>query len=360
MSDTIRILFIIDGLRPGGKERQLLEILKNLDDVLFVKGVITFNSNQHYSNHVKGITQFFKELKKRPSRLKPLYEIWKCFKEFRPDIVHTFDTLSSFYSWLPCKYYRIPIIDGSIRDAGVDRGLNKYFKLFFLKQANKIVSNSYAGLKTYNISGHVIYNAIDKNRFFAPLNNGDFNIIMSANFTDYKDHLTFIKASIKLVQEKEVDHVFLLGDGPHKEKFENLLKSGYSNICDNFHFIGTVENVEEYLAKCSIGVLCSTIKYGEGLSNSILEYMAAGLIAIATNIGGSNEIINHRENGFLICPDDYTEIIRIVKEIKKDSELKEKIIMNAKNTIEKKFHITRNIQKLQSIYAEILDEIHYT
>jgi len=277
--------------------------------------------------------------------------MWQCYKDFKPDIVHTWDSLSSFYSYFPSKLYKVKTIDGSIRDAGVEKGLNKYFKRFLLKRADLIIANSLAGLKAYHVTGTVIYNVINRDRFKIKIKSAEYNLVMAANFTNYKDQKTFLKAAVILVQEKIADHIFLLGEGPKKIKYEDWINKNYPTIQQKFHFPGAIGNVEEYLAQCKVGVLCSTPEYSEGLSNSVLEYMAAGLIPIATDIGGSREIIIDGYNGFLFKPGDSDEIVRIVKKLKNDNALTEIFKLNAAKTITEKFSYIENIEKLENIYV---------
>jgi glycosyltransferase involved in cell wall biosynthesis len=348
-----RILYVTDGLAAGGKERQLLELIKNLDKKEFVCGVITFNSNQHYSAQVKDSCARYWELKKRPTRLEPLISIWKCFRKFKPDIVHTWDSLSSFYAFLPCKVFNIPLIDGSIRDAGIDKGREFYFKRFFLKRADRVISNSYAGLKKYKIAGWVIYNAIDISRFLQNVKTEEFNIIMTANFTDYKDHDAFLKAAIDLMKNRIVDQVYLLGDGPSRQKYIDWVENNYPSFSAKIHFPGAVYNVEEYLATCRIGVLCSTERFSEGISNSVLEYMAAGLVPLMTDTGAAREILKDGVNGFLFAPGDWQRIVNIIKQLKADRLKKEIIVQSAKKTITENFDLKTNLSKYTSIYREL-------
>lgn len=349
----INILYVTDGLAAGGKERQLLEMIKNLDNEEFTCGVITFNSNQHYSAQVKDCSAWYWELKKRPTRLEPLISIWKCFREFRPDIVHTWDSLSSFYAYLPCKVYNIPLIDGSIRDAGIDKGWEYYFKRFFLKRADRVIGNSYAGLKKYKIEGQVIYNAIDTLRFIPGSKTTEFNIIMTANFTDYKDHDTFLKATIELMKDQIIDQAYLLGTGPNRQKYIDWVISNYPSFSGKIHFPGIVHNVEEYLANCQIGVLCSTERFSEGISNSVLEYMAAGLVPLMTDTGAALEIINEGVNGFLFAPGDWQKIVDIIEQLKADRIKKELIVQAAKKTINERFDQKINISEYARIYREL-------
>lgn len=351
----MKILFIIDGLKGGGKERQLNEIINSLlQDSPVSIGVITFNKNQHYTTSIKSKVSCFVELNKHPNPFLPLFTIWRHIVKFNPDIIHTWDSLSSFYAYLPSRYLKIKFVDGSIRDAGFDKGWEKVFKKFFLKRADIVIANSKAGLAHYNTNGKVIYNAINLRRFNYHVNHKSFNIVMTANFTDYKDHKTFINAALELVAAGNVDHVYLIGDGPHKIKYVHWLDHEFTQIKDKFHFLGSISNVEEYLALCQVGILCSTPEYSEGLSNAVLEYMASGLIPIVTDLGGSSEIINHRVNGFLISPENKEEIVYYVNLIKSEEALTNDLKRNAAKTIREKFSPETIINQLNSIYKELL------
>lgn len=353
LAGQIKILHITDGLAAGGKERQLVEMIKNMDKGEFACGVITFNSNQHYSAQAKDCSVRYWELKKRPTRLEPLFSIWKCFREFRPDVVHTWDSLSMFYAFMPCKVYNMPLIDGSIRDVGIDKGWEYYFKRFFLKRADCVIGNSYAGLNKYKIEGRVVYNAIDTSRFPSHKQTDEFNIIMTANFTDYKDHETFLKAIVELMKDRVVDQAYLLGAGPHRQKHITWIENQYHSFSEKIHFPGAVYNVEEYLANCQIGILCSTDRFSEGISNSVLEYMAAGLVPLMTDTGAAREIINDGVNGFLFAPGDWQRIVDIVTQLKADQAKKEIIVASAEKTITERFDLKSNVSEYARLYREV-------
>lgn len=350
----MNILLIISSLGSGGRERQLVEILRYLSQNGVRVGVVTFTSDNPYDSVVEEYSCYYKKLKKRPTRLEPFFSIWQCFSEFKPDIVHSWDSLSSLYSFLPVLFFRLKLIDGSIRDAGIDTGVNYILKRIMLKISNQVISNSSAGLAYYKVSGNVIYNSIDLSRFSKKdQNSKGFNIIMTANFTDYKDQLTFIKAAIILKLEGIVDNIYLAGSGPNLIKCRVYVNERILEFKDAFHFIGSVNNIEAYLVKCRIGVLCSTSKYGEGVSNSVLEYMSAGMVAIGTNIGGTSEIIEDGVNGFLIAEGDSNSIVEIVKKVKADRELFNRITTNAGITLEDKFSYSKNCEKLVDIYRKL-------
>ena len=348
----MNIAYITDGLGYGGKQRQLSEFVKY------------FSVNQHkvfvyYFNEKEGFLPIVKQIAHKVIRIprakkKSLYPflfLQQSFKKNRLDLIHTFDSMSTFYSIIAAKSQNIPIIDGSIRDAGIEKKGEYLFKRINLKLTDAIVANSKAGLAYYKINnGYFIYNAVDLSRFTkASLNTS--NIIMVASFTDYKDHNLFMNASKKLIKHKVIKYSYLVGDGPNLLKYKALVKSW--NLQNNIVFLGARDDVEVVLGKSTVGVLCSTKKYSEGVSNSILEYMASGLISIGPELGGVPEIIVHGKNGFLY---EVENIDSLVTQIINCFELKQswpQIVKNAEKTIEKKFSFERNMKRLLNIYREI-------
>jgi glycosyltransferase involved in cell wall biosynthesis len=72
-------------------------------------------------------------------------------------------------------------------------------------------------------------------------------------------------------------------------------------VADSVDLAGPSDAVEHELAHADVGILPSRF---EGLSNTLLEYMAAGLPVIATRISGSEDLVIPRRNGWLCDVDD--------------------------------------------------------
>jgi len=92
-------------------------------------------------------------------------------------------------------------------------------------------------------------------------------------------------------------HLVLLGDGPERPALERL--AGELAIESKVIFVGNVSDVRGYLDAADIFVLPSE---AEGISNALLEAMAAGLACIATSVGGSPEVLDNGSCGILLPP----------------------------------------------------------
>lgn len=351
----MKICFIIDGLRFGGKERQLSQIVKGLAENQYQVYLITFKKTDAYSDvfdkYTKDIIVIQRRFKKDLSPVKKIYNLCRYYKF---NIIHTFDTLSTFFVVLPAKLTRTILIDGSIRDAGTVHGFGLLFKRINLWFSNYQIGNSLAGLQYYNVKhGYVLYNAIDTDRFVKNVCKRKI-VIMNASFSDYKDHKTFFKGVQTFVDSGKIDEVRLIGDGKHKTFWENTVL-GWKNS-EKYKFYGYVDDVEKLLSNASIGVLCSTKRYSEGISNSILEYMGAGLIAIASDIGGTSEIIETGKNGFLFEGENAENLKSLLADVLQNKIEVKYLKQNALDTLSVKFSYRKNIQGLISYYQKIIDE----
>ena len=115
MQKKIKLLYFIDGFFAGGKERQFIEILRHLDREIYTIGIVTFNKDLFYTETAKALADYFIEIDKT-KKLKPFISVWKPINKFKPDIIHTWDYLSSLYVYLPSRIRRIKFINGSIQD----------------------------------------------------------------------------------------------------------------------------------------------------------------------------------------------------------------------------------------------------
>jgi len=345
-------LYASDGLGNGGKERQLIETIRNLDLNKFRIGLIAFNSNQYYSELAKRIAEYYSVFIKDKSVIEPFFTVFEAFERFKPDIVHSYDLLSSVYTYFPSKIYKAKIINASIQDSSLDKGWQYKLKKRLLSASDINISNSIKGFSYYKTQGEVLYNFIDSNRFNGERSDIGLNVAMVANFTEYKDYVSYFKIVKELIRLNFIDIAYAIGSGKYLSKYKREIGAD-ENLRDKIIFTGNIENIESFLSTLSIGFLFSTEEYGEGISNSVLEYMASGVIPIVSDIGASSEIIEDGVDGFLVNKYDVSGIAEIVLKIRNDEQYRYEIIENAKRKISDRFGMKRNIRQLEDIYQGV-------
>jgi glycosyltransferase involved in cell wall biosynthesis len=89
----------------------------------------------------------------------------------------------------------------------------------------------------------------------------------------------------------------LVGEGPERDALGSL--AARRGIGGQVVFAGHRGDVERYLAAADFGLLTS---FAEGLSNAMLEYMASGLPVVGSRVSGTEDFVDHGENGWLFEP----------------------------------------------------------
>jgi len=142
----------------------------------------------------------------------------------------------------------------------------------------------------------------------------------------------------------------VLGKGPLEK---TIVKQATAFNVDNmFIFQGAVQNVNDYLHQCDIGVLCSD---REGLSNAILEYMACGLPVVATAVGGNPELIDE-SIGICIPPDSAQALSDALFRLVIDIELRKRMGWASRKKASLNFSWSNSIRQLESYYEKKLQE----
>lgn len=364
----MKILYFINSLLAGGMERQLVGIIKSLTGPGYNYDVILvlMNKEIHYREIFElpvEIRYVIRKWKKDPS---VFVKVYKIFKETQPDFIHTFDSLTSFYATFIASTLNIRLINGSVRDApnkNVIPFLIRLINFMTFPFADIIVSNSKAGLVSYGVKkkGDFIYNSFDfervKNltestiimRKYAV--NTDKIVGMVASFSAQKDYETFIKAAQFLLESRSDITFFAVGDGVKLDECKKLVQEKYSN---KIIFTGNLDDVESLVNIFDVAVLTSNILcHGEGISNSIMEYMALGKPVIATRGGGTSEIVDDDISGYLIDPFDHEMLAEKISFLADNKANAVMMGSKGKQIIKNDF----SVEKMSEAYAKLYESL---
>lgn len=152
--------------------------------------------------------------------------------------------------------------------------------------------------------------------------------------------------AIKLLEQTDLKvEVFLFGSGPLQETLTEKAKK--LEIEKQIHFVGFVDPVSCYLKDMDIFVQASR---WEGLSLALLEAMALGLPVIATDTGGTAEVIQNHLSGILVQPENPEQIAQAIALLMQDKKLRQTLAKSAKERIKKQFSIQHTITHLINLY----------
>jgi glycosyltransferase involved in cell wall biosynthesis len=148
----------------------------------------------------------------------------------------------------------------------------------------------------------VIPNGVDASRFdHAPERgalgvNGGARVIGSVGcLAVRKDYGTLLEAIARIAPRHRDLALVLVGDGPERGALEG--RAHELEIAARVHFLGERPDVERLLPAMDVFVLSSR---EEGIPNALLEAMAAGRPSVATAVGGTVEVLEDGETGWLV------------------------------------------------------------
>lgn len=365
----MRITFIIESFKRGGKERRCLQLIQGLNkagyhniQIIFVNNNIEYPEIYETTAHISIIDRKDKGL----SHFKTYKAIRKCIYKFNPDIVQAWGELSMMYASFIRLTKKFIYICSNVADC------NKLSLLSFRNIAcrtsyliaNNVVGNSLAGLQAYRVpikKATCIHNGFNENRF-SLANNVDYNLLkieldintkylvtMFARVDYYKDPDAFIALANKVLAERDDVTFLVVGKGLYYDKYKDTI--GPKN---RLRFIGFRSDVEPLMALTDVSILFSNYKFHqEGVSNSIMECMAFGTPVIATDGGGSPEIIENGVNGYLVKENNIEESSRILRHLLDNPDKLHEIAQNAKTTIQKHFLLKTMVDKYLALYNNL-------
>lgn len=363
------IIHIIGNLGNGGKERRMIQCVKGLAATnRYNQRIVLLNDTIVYKE-VFEIESVSISVLKQGNLISLYNQISAIIRETQADIIHSWIDTKPFLLLLPIIKIRFHLkyIAGYIGD-GIKIGmLNSYNILsqFTYLVSDRIISNSYAGLvakRALYKKSQVIYNGFDyariktindKDSFKAEFCGiGEKIVVMIGRMRPAKDFSSFIAVAEEAAKANMKVHFLAIGDGPLLEDFKNEAKRKH---LDNITFTGQRSDIESILQIADVSMLFSNDDvHAEGVSNSIMESMAAGVPVIATIGGGTPEIIDDGVNGFIVPPKDYKLAFSRLKQLLEDKELYDDISKHSVKTIEQKFLLSRMTEDYVKLYSELL------
>ena len=301
--------------------------------------------------------------------LKQLKRCVRFIKANKIEIVHTHDFYTNIFGIAAARLAGVPLKIASKREtSGVKSQAQKTIEKRIFRLADQIVANSKA-VETYLVEDgvaqekiNVIYNGLDLQRLTPketnrrkiceqlnlPTGENIKFITLVANLRHaVKNQPMFLRVAQTIKEKVPEAHFVLAGEGELKNDLENLARE--LKIADRTHFIGRCTRVPELLAVSYAGVLTS---FAEGFSNSILEYMAARLPVVATNVGGAREAIAENETGFIVESNDAGTMAERLVQLLENSERAKQFGGRGRRVVEENFSCQRQLRQTLALYNQ--------
>jgi glycosyltransferase involved in cell wall biosynthesis len=369
-----RVFFLVDSLDIGGSESQAVELALRLPRARYIVTLGCLRMQGPLLTRLQGSGISVVEFHPRGG-IDSLRGAWQLFRlakflsRERFDVVHTHDLWSNLMGVPAAFLARVPVIISSQRDLSHlpwYRGKRTVWLRRIRSLSSMVLANANPIREQLIQEGHlrpekvrVVHNGVEVEKFnrtscdshivFANAGGGTRIVLVGNMTSEVKGHRVLINAAAIIVREFQDVRFVLVGDGSYRKQFEAQV--GELGLEKHFLFLGRREDVPEILAACDIAVLPSKT---EGLPNALLEYLAAGLPTVASNVGGNAEIVKDGVTGLLVPPDNAELLATAVLRFLRDSDLAGRLGQSGTEHVRQTFSFERLVEQTEGLYSELL------
>jgi sugar transferase (PEP-CTERM/EpsH1 system associated) len=312
----IHIQHVLLSLEPGGLENGVVNVINGLDAGRFHSSVTCLKRSGPFAARIKrsDVEVHAMGLTSGNDIGLPL-RLARLFRRTRPDVVHTRNAESFFYGFMAAKLAGVRalvhsehgrVLPDSPRRMAVQRWMLRFTDASFAvsEQLRRDMVH-HVGVSPQRME--VIYNGVDVERFerFAraearrALGAADGELVIGSvgRLVAVKNYELLVRAFGRLAATGT--KLVFIGEGQERPKLEAAAAS--CGAAARVVLMGHRDDVASLLPGLDVFVLPSL---SEGMSNTLLEAMAAGVAVVASDVGGNGEIILDKQTGLLFASGD--------------------------------------------------------
>lgn len=366
----MRLVQFTRSFHIGGTEVQVLELLRGLPSryqlqVSVLEDAGPLSSKLRQLGYVPEEFPLTGSLK-RPNTAWQILRMAHWFRRNRTELVHVHDFYSTMLVVPATKLAGVKVIVGRLDLAHwLDR--TQYTALAQLTRlADHVIANAEAirrmlvdkeGLPPSRVS--VIHNGLDLPRFDNRIREGLHSPLPDTGGAPVVAHVANMNHPVKrqedvlealalLKRDGLTLHAFLVGDGPRRPELERKAKE--LGVADRAHFLGRRQDVPALYSRVNLGVLCST---AEGMSNAVMEGMAAGLPMVVTAVGGNPDLIVDGERGRVVQPERPAELAQAFRWMLEHPEQARDMGAAARGFVRRELSLERLVERHDALYQRV-------
>lgn len=363
-----RVALVIGQLGLGGTERQVVLLADGLTRRGYqVSVVCLFEGGPRESELASaGVPVFRLGLRRwRASGMSAIGNLFallgyvRLLRRLRVDVVHAFLYHSYVITPVCARLARVPVVVAGRRSLGNFKGGSRLLLLIervATSITDLVIANSAAvaadARREERLAERklvVVPNALADSAFetLVPcdLHTSRQVVMCVANLKWYKGH-TFLLAAMAQAQERGAAlTLVLVGEGPSRPELEQLARDLNLDV----RFLGARTDVPSLLPAADIVVLPSL---EEGMSNAVLEAMAAGRPVIATDVGGNSEALGTA--GLLVPPGDPHALAECLLTLSASPSMRCDLGARGRARAQELFSVDRMVDRHVELYEELL------
>lgn len=367
----IRVFNILTNFHIGGTERQVTNLALGLDLSRFDLHLACLRNSGELLDELHSLAV------PRPEfRIGSLYSIRTVAQAFRLirylrrnriQMLHSYGIYPNLFSLPVAKLAGVPVIVASIRDRGdILKPWQRRLQKAICRLADCVLVNASTIKDTLIEQGYqpdnivVIPNGVTPAkpvvRRIGPTIREELGIaadspivLVFSRLNRMKGIEYFLEAVVEVSRRFPDIRFVIAGDGEHRGELEAY--AAKLDVAQKVLFTGFRTDLPHLLAETDLSVLPSL---SEGLSNSILEAMSAGVPVVATNVGGNPEIVEDGVTGLLVPTRDSAALAKAMIRMFDEPGLRLAFGAAGRRRIDTVFSMERSLESVEKLYERLM------
>lgn len=370
MSAPIRIGYVINSMIVGGSQTHLVQVMRFLDRERFAPTFYCIGGSGELLDSVRatgvevltpGAGKSYRGLG-LPQRV---WELSRSFREQRLTIVHNYLLRANFVGSLAARLARVPMVLCSKRGCHHMEGGDLLMAKVGNALADRVTANAEAVREFVHVDEGcplekmpVIPSGIDTDRF-QPLAPGDYKqrlglpadatvVGIVTRMRTRKGVEEFFRAIGELRRARPDVHAVIVGEVSLDDVLEGIVRE--MDLDGHLTLLGRRSDMPDVLSAFDLFVLSS---HDEGMSNAVLEGMAMELPVVATDVGGTGEVVRHGASGMLVPAKDPAALARAIAEVLSDRDRARAMGRLGREIVVERFSAPAMVRQMEELYFEI-------
>ena len=179
----------------------------------------------------------------------------------------------------------------------------------------------------------------------------EFLAVTVGRVSSEKNHCMLVDAWTEFGPAEGEAMLHILGDGPMMDELR--AKVDASPARSTIRLLGKIEDPLPWYRAADVFVLSSDV---EGLSNSLMEALGAGLPMLSTRVSGAEDIAAAAEVGIMVEPGDAAAVARGLVTLSGDADARRRFGAAARTYACNHFAVDAVVEKTERMYARLLSE----
>lgn len=367
----VRLVEFVKAFNIGGTEVQVLELLRGLPGERYRINVGVLDETGPLLESVWKMGFLPEAFPLAGSYVSPttpmqIARLAHWLIKHRVELVHVHDFYGTLVAAPAAKLAGCKLIVGRLDLAHFHSRGQRLLLSRFTRLADHVIANATA-IRQMLISEEaipadrisVVWNGLDVRRFDARAAEGlkaelpdvgDAPVVLHvANMNHPVKRQEDVMGAVRILREKgKTLHAFLVGNGPRRKELEE--KARTLGVSDRVHFLGHRLDVPAIWKRATMGVLCSS---AEGLSNAIMEGMAASVPMVVSRVGGSPDLIQDGVRGYVVERHQPNELAAAFERLLEDPEKGRQLGRAARAFVEKELTLEKLCANHDGIYRRV-------